>query len=761
MKQPSKKNGFKIEVPLDASGIEGFKPEQKVKVIAVDSDGKIYADTSELNDKGSGKAVLKLPAAPSRGLRIVVGPENASDEELLGMQTLSMNLTSRQLAELQNLKIEPIKIHAYYWFWWLRWCRTYTIRGRLTCPDGSPVPGAKVCAFDVDAWWWWMSKEQVGCATTDATGAFEIKFRWCCGWLPWWWWAKRVWQLEPYLVERIQPEILKYIKLANPPIPGPKPDLRIFEELLADEDGVVNPLVQKASINSEAKSMLSTRNDLTIESLTTFDSKTIEEIGQKLKDRIKVSPAVEKLQVWPWRPWHPWWDCNPDIIFQVTQNCNNQQVVIVDEGYSDTRWGIPTDINVTLVASGSACCVDTTPQPEGNCVNLTHLCNDPVASIGGNLGAIATPQGFKNPGLVHWAGDRPYAGNIPIRGDFGTLAGADYYEFEWYNTSTSTWDAMPVGAIAGFNRTFYGPQLPAGPLDTWPVSFPVQPIDGRNVIESRQHFEANNGGAANWDSLAPGSRWWMQNKTLLGIWKTDGIFDDGTYQLRVKAWTRVGNNLTNSQILDQCGAPKGQANNLIVTLDNHVVGSGSGHPTAPDHPCGSGTVHTCTTEPDTDIIDVQILHSDGSLPTKVNACGNVPINNTDILQVDFMAHDTDGHLAFYTLITTWGENGAKNLLTLGGLLTSSPAAAPVPAAAQIGPYYGHGNPAISALDQGAISPIWHGGALRLQVPAHLAFKETCCYQLELRAYKRTIVNCSEAFSVGHRNKSEYSFMIVV
>ena len=34
MKQPSEKKGFIIEVPLDASGIEDFKPEQKVKVIA-------------------------------------------------------------------------------------------------------------------------------------------------------------------------------------------------------------------------------------------------------------------------------------------------------------------------------------------------------------------------------------------------------------------------------------------------------------------------------------------------------------------------------------------------------------------------------------------------------------------------------------------------------------------------------------------------------------------------------------------------------
>ena len=86
--------------------------------------------------------------------------------------------------------------------------------------------------------------------------------------------------------------------------------------------------------------------------------------------------------------------------------------------------------------------------------------------------------------------------------------------------------------------------------------------------------------------------------------------------------------------------------------------------------------------------------------------------------------------------------------------------APVPAAAQVGPYYGHPNPALSALSQGAVSPSWQGGAIRLLVPARLAFPETCCYQLELRAHKRTIVSGDDSLW-GHINYSEYSFMVVV
>ena len=76
------------------------------------------------------------------------------------------------------------------------------ITGRVVCADGSPVPGAQVCAYEVD-WWWWWSSASVGCAVTDVTGSFEIDFVQCCGWWPWWWWSRRQWFLEPSLVDRV------------------------------------------------------------------------------------------------------------------------------------------------------------------------------------------------------------------------------------------------------------------------------------------------------------------------------------------------------------------------------------------------------------------------------------------------------------------------------------------------------------------------------------------------------------------------------
>ena len=68
------------------------------------------------------------------------------------------NSARRQQQARQTANLPAIRITPYYWFWWLRWCRTFTIHGRVLCADGSPVPGAVVCAYDVDAWWWWWSR---------------------------------------------------------------------------------------------------------------------------------------------------------------------------------------------------------------------------------------------------------------------------------------------------------------------------------------------------------------------------------------------------------------------------------------------------------------------------------------------------------------------------------------------------------------------------------------------------------------------------
>src|SRR5438876_4167122 len=452
MAAKDKARSYKLSVPVDASGVKDFKADKAVKVAAFDNNGRVHEAIVKLDARsGKGVATLSFDRQPG-SLRVVVGPEDASVEQLQGLQTINISISNRNWQGKRELKLSPIPITSYYWWWWFWWCRNFTIRGKVVCADGSAVPGAQVCAYDVDWWWWWVTEELVGCATTDATGSFEIDFRWCCGWWPWWWWARRFWRLEPLLVERILPILERDPKIPRIPTPDPAPDSAVFDTLL-----------RKSRVG-------------TLGAVGKIQPQALESLRTQLLVNLPASAELAQLRIWPWWPWWPWWDCTPDIIFKVTQNCKGQDQLILSESIWQTRWDIPTTLDVTLVANDLACCIHpcTTPSdcPDGDCLVITDACDDLVATIGGNPGAPATPAGYLNPGLVSSSGDRPYGGTVPISGIFGTTATADYYEFEWSNNGGATWNAMPPAAAGGFTRWFWGPALPAGPVGWHSVNFP-------------------------------------------------------------------------------------------------------------------------------------------------------------------------------------------------------------------------------------------------------------------------------------------------
>ncbi len=725
---------YKLVVPLDASGIGDREPGELVKVAARSGDGKIVSASVKLEKGGTGRATLGFASVP-KALHVAIGPADASDEELMALQTVTLDVTARQWAGKRALELAPVALSPYYWYWWRRWCRTFVIRGVLRCPDGSPVPGAKVCAYDVDWFWWWSSRQLIACDTTDASGAFAMKFRWCCGWWPWWWRRRRFWRLEPDLFKRIQPELLRDPSLPRIGDPMPKPSLEIFETLLSEDGAPATPGLAK------------------------LDPERLPALAERLVKRLPRIPEFECLRIWPWRPWLPWWDCHPDIVFEATQVCDGVEHVVLTETVWDTRWDIPTVLDVSLVSNDEACCLGQRDDPEGDCLVIDSACDDLVANIGGNPpaapGVAAPTDGFRNPaGGSTWS-DRPYAGNVPISGRFGLSADVDFYEFEISDDDGLTWGSMPPAAAGNFSRLYWGPKVGTMDPPAWhtvPFSFNmVEDTGGTDhyVVRSRQRFEADNE-PASWGT----SRfWWSVTMYRLMTWKTAGLFADGRYRLRVRSWTLTGAKLGASEVLPLCNTK--DDNGIVVTLDNRTT---TGGPTnANGQACGGGTVHICTTEPDTDIVSVKILHPDSSV-TEVAPCGNEPVTAADQVLIDFVAHDPDGHLGQITLNAHWGEDQVHSLLSLGTLSPLSPS--PVgwaPTAAQVGPTYG----AAQSFPQTAVPPIWHGGAMRLTISnATDAFPISCCYLLRLIARKRTIVSCDDD-TWTHVNRSERSFMIQV
>ena len=118
----------RLLVPLDASKVTDFKPDRAVKVVAFDAKGRAYEDTVKLDGKGQGTASLSFESAPG-GLQVVVGPQDATAEQMRGLQTISVEVAPRQWAGKAELTLSPVLIASYYWWWWWNWCRPFKITG--------------------------------------------------------------------------------------------------------------------------------------------------------------------------------------------------------------------------------------------------------------------------------------------------------------------------------------------------------------------------------------------------------------------------------------------------------------------------------------------------------------------------------------------------------------------------------------------------------------------------------------------------------
>jgi hypothetical protein len=431
------------------------------------------------------------------------------------------------------------------------------------------------------------------------------------------------------------------------------------------------------------------------------------------------------------------------VIFKVTQDCTAAGTVLLQEGIDQVRVDVGQATQVTLVANELACCrraCPTQPCVEGECLDIADVCSVAINHVGGNPpGAPSTPVGYLYPGAVAPGtaaanGDRAFGGTVDIS-NANIMTGVDYYEVQYYDGSE--WVGLPPGAAEHFYREWLeiGPPIASGAV---PFQFENRVVAGSsptatvNVVESREHYEASPG--------LPVGAFWTSNQFLI-IPIDSSKFPDGTYQFRVVGWRDAGSGEVaappaisggtytplGGEVLPVCH-DQGQVNGWSLAFNNRV----NPDPTA-ILPCGSGSTHLCVTEPNTDIISVRV---DGN---PVSVCGTVDAAS-GLLEIEFLAQDLSGNLGMYSLSAVYGDSLAVDLLAQPSSALS------LVSGDAVGPYYGQ------ALAEGAIAPVWKGGRLLLTVDAAEAFPEPCCYDIELLAWSRTVVDCLiDEFAYSNRS----------
>jgi hypothetical protein len=744
----SRKSSFSLTVPIEAS--QTPDTAAVVKVAIVDDRGRVV-QSQLVKTGGKPSATFDLAEVP-RNARVVVGPEDADDASLAKLDTVTAAISPRVFQNLSEATLNPIIIPPIFWPRWRRFCRDFTITGTVICANGRPVPGAQVCAFDVDWFWIWQSKQQIGCATTDQHGNFTINFRWCCGWYPWWWWYLRNWQLDLRLAEEVIRVLPPELKVKPIPLPDPVPDLRMIESLIPPSRLPKNlkpfkPIVTLPRLNADAA--LSERGNDEVQAIESLKQSTnaFFERAETLRPVLAnlIPPITRIPDLWPWFPWYPWLDCNPDVIFTVTQFCGSKYKVVLDQDYSQTQWNIDTSHNVTLVANNDACCLGEETPCGDPCLSISQVCGYHRTDIDQTTGSVTA--GFAEPGgatagdiNTESDGDRPFAGAITVYGPAQCMGDdVDYYEVEygeWNGSSFNPYTPVPITSLAAFTRTYF--TASTTPPFTAPQFAPT-PIDGKTVYPSRKKIEAT----------LPVPNFCYADCQILFIWNTNAAtWSDGTYRLRLRAYKEGPPGTLVEQILGPCHPD--ERNEIIVTLDNrllpdpfHVVA------TTPDHPCGAGTVHLCTTEPDVDIETVRLIRMGNPTPEEILPCHIYERRTGDQLQIDFLVSDRSEHLGYYELNVKFGENQIRNLLIPGNPLT------PLDPGVAVGPTYFKAIQPV--LNQGATAPNWRGGRMQVTIPMPQRpelFPDPCCYQVELYARKRTIVSCT---APPHDNIAEYSF----
>lgn len=759
-----------VKGKIDLSGVE-LDPSVSLRIAAV-RDGEILASTNLKSQKSIGYEI-RVPLPFPCGFRLLLGRADVPDDVFLaselaavpasprGAEVKGSERAARATAPSQQVEASTIVVDAARYRIWLGICRRYRVHGRVVCRrwrwDGrvfricdDPVPDAQVEIYDVDCFWWFCSRDPITTVTTAPDGTFEADFWWCCRpWLPWW---ERPWLLDPDLLARIR-RLIDEVQPHFPiPLPDPPPDpleLQQFVDSLGrilENGGGLAPAATPAGPVSETR------------------------IAELLP-----APDLVARRVWPWWPGS---DCSPDVVFRVTQRCHGETNVIYAESNLQTRWDIPLDLGVTLLANEKACCIPVCEDPPcGDCLKFGQVGCLPVENIGGNdPSSPVAPDllGFAYPGTQ----DIAFARWLSIDGVFGDTSDVDYYEIE-YSLNGGAFQAMPQNALAAIGRVFWGPPCGGGPVQWNNQTFlPTVKQDTSSanhvVYESRSHFEQGCGPGSWNDPWFPGGgRFWTTNADRILEWVTattlprglpasppDGTgemtetltdpgLQDGLYTLRVIGWQENGaGQLVDPQVMKRCDTADDEQ--LLIRLDNRLMPN---HPPfAADHPWGPGFVHYGTLDPDNDIVSI-VKNEGGHDEQVVDPCDIVDLGPKDTLTIHFFvtvpSPDTDRHLSAYWMNAYYGESAYFDMIaaSVGGAPQPDPTT-------QVGPTY-----AEALMQTGPDArPWWGGGSYKLVLKGS-AFPETCAYLFRLHASKRVWSSGCDSTEWFHFNDTETSITI--
>jgi hypothetical protein len=728
---------------VDLSGITGdlFDPDLELRA-AVVFDGAVLGSTvlkaGNTREPVRFSVTFEAPFLAGARLpcpvRLLIGP-NLVDRELLSIDTIALEveLAKRPTAEPERkqettpekadfqVAVGTIKADIELYRCWIFCCRLYTIRGRVVCRNwqydpftghyrfcDSPVPGATVEAYDVDRWFFWYHRDLIKSAVTDVNGNFVIQFRWCC--LHWSPWLVRNWALDPELYSRVH-ELMGTAGLRLPPVPpGPDPDPLYLQEIMAQASRLPNArLLAAPGIVDEPAS------------------------AETLLSVLPAAPDLAALHVWPW--WDRY-DCAPDVVFRVTQRCDNQLRVIHTETNAQTRWNIPTTLGVTLLANRLACCLPTCRDPEcPECLKVTFVgCTSTDL-----IGVTAGPPDLRGYGRTPTSDDQPFFGALPIRGGVGS--DVDYFKVQ-VSRDGGPWGDLVVPVFAGFQRKYWDPsqlQMVAAP----PPAFDPVTKNGQTVMVTRRHYEALHPGLPKFNN----SVIWNDYDTLFIFDASNtGLTPDGLYQLRFVGYSAdAADNLIagSERILPTCGLKT--AESVFIRIDNQAKIHA---PSTALHPCGGTSNHDCTNEPD--CVIGKICINEGTPGEHcIAACDIVRLRASDTVTIHFSATVPltlkDGHLGGYSM---QAEYAVSQYFTIGtgiGTFMADPTF-------EVGPTYHE------ALMQGAPRPHWYGGNYKVTLHGS-DFPVCCAYILRLYAWKRTTNGCSAPSNV-HHNQFEIAFTVL-